>query len=483
MNVSVDAHTPSAESPRTPPPQVPLERAGYLEAAHHLSNPFVVDRQSGEWIDLDTFLGNGDYGQVVAEKRVRLRIEMLDGVVRYVCPRCQEPMTLASVPVRTRDSTRFYFKHAHETGKCNGVAGLGERAICALKFNHQKEGRDHVRFKERLLDSLSADPSFAQTKAETRFVDVGGVRWRQPDVQSKADGRTIAFEVQLSTTFLHVIAERMRFYARNEAALVWLFRDLNVSDFRQAEDDIFYANNRNAFRLTEETVVRSKERQRFALECAWLEPKIQGGLVRDVEQRAVIDFCDLHFDVSSVGVPRAFYFDYDAARARAEKIVDGFDLRQRFETHWLAGAEDHDEWLALRTEFRGRRIELPEWPKSLDGFPQLLNMLYSVKHWRAIGYRYKSLVEIAHHLHDRRKGFLWLFHHSLDAYGRVDAFKQMDIGPNCYGAKVERYRGVLLTNPQYAFDGKYVDLAQFLFPELPEKAFHRGIREREATAH
>src|SRR5690606_2996205 len=123
--------------------------------------------------------------------------------------------------------------------------------------------------------------------------------------------------------------------------------------------------------------------------------------------------------------------------------------------HWLAGAQDHDAWLELRQQFRKKNIELPEWPKSLDGFPQLLNMLYSIKHWRVIGYGHKSLVEVAHYLHDRRKGFLWLFHHSLDAYGRVDAFKQMDIGQKRYGAKVERYRGMLLSDPQYASDGKH----------------------------
>lgn len=70
----------------------------------------------------------------------------------------------------------------------------------------------------------------------------------------------------------------------------------------------------------------------------------------------------------------------------------------------------------------------------------------------------------------------------MDANGRVDAFKQMDIGPKRYGAKVERYRGMLLSDPQYASDWKHFDLARFLFPEMPEMAFRSVAGEGEAPA-
>ncbi|HOZ25711.1 MAG TPA: DUF6035 family protein [Hyphomonadaceae bacterium] len=469
MTTPIERATPGREAREVNRENHVPQAFGAPVPAHQQSNPFVLDRESGAWIDLRTFLGDSDYGDVVS-KRMALRLSLAEGVARYVCPRCGEPMTLASVPVRVREPTRFYFKHRYETGECSGTSGLGERAICALKFNHQKEGWEHKRFKERLLESLAADPAFSDTKAETRFVDAGGQRWRQPDVQTNAGGQRIAFEAQLSTTFIHVIAERMKFYAQNDAALVWLFRDLNINDFRQAEDDIFYANNRNVFRLTDETVALTKAESRFALECVWLEPIPDAGHVRDIERRSVVYFSELQFDVAASGAPRAFYFNYDAERAKAILHAADIDLRQRFEAHWLESVSDQTAWLLLRKELHERGIEVPEW-SSLDGFQQLLDMLYSVKHWKVIGSRHRSMVEKAHYLHDRRKGFLLLFHHALKAFGRVDAFKQEDVGKNRFSVKVEAYRAKLRNDPTYAFDGRYVDLAMLLFPEIPTKAF------------
>src|SRR3546814_8121637 len=87
-------------------------------------------------------------------------------------------------------------------------------------------------------------------------------KWRQPDVQTTRGGKRWAIEIQLSTTFVHVIAERMKFYRENAGLMLWLFKDLDLEAFRLSEDDLFFSNNRNAFRVTPATLARSQRADR-----------------------------------------------------------------------------------------------------------------------------------------------------------------------------------------------------------------------------
>lgn len=436
-----------------------------LVPAEQRSHPEVIDRVNGDWVGLEAFLAGMDHGEIVEKVRVGPRAQLADGTGRFVCPYCEQPMFLAAIPVK-RSEKRFYFKHVHDTGQCAGPAGQSASQINARKFNGAKESELHRLVKTRLVASLEVDPAFTDIRPEARYIDEDGVQWRQPDVQSRYLDSPIAFEVQLSTTFLHVIAQRMKFYRRNHVFLLWLFRDLDCRHFRQSEDDLFYTNNRNAFRVTEESEALSKQSNRFALECMWHEPTVhESGVVDQVSSRTVF-FDELTKDVSAQGIPRCFYFDYESARPSAERCADGYALRQRFEAHWLAGREAGEEWDALSVKLERRGHVLPRYPTHEDGFHQLFDMLYSVKHGKVVGAKHGSLVKMAHYLFDRRKGFLLLFHYALSAYGRVEAFKMADTGSNPFSDKVEGYRAKLKSAPEYAFDSKHVGLVRFLFPEI-----------------
>lgn len=262
------------------------------------------------------YMGEGDYGTVIEQKRVALKL-LNSGELRYVCPACEGAMTLASRKIRERSVQRFYFKHADEDSPCVGLRGLTATQICIRKFAHCKEGALHKQVKAWLEESMSADPEFSGINPERHWKDIDGNGWRQPDVQSTWRGQRFAFEAQLSTTFLHVIAERMRFYERNQGRLLWLFRDLDPEDFKLSEDDIFYSNNRNGFRVTQETVALSKEYRRFALECAWYEPVDMGSHFVDEIRSQIVFFDQLRFDVSATGVPRAHFFSITAKRLRS----------------------------------------------------------------------------------------------------------------------------------------------------------------------
>lgn len=443
-------------------------------AAIERKHPFVLDTETGDDVTLEQFLSNADYGTVVGELRMKLEIDGLDGRPRYVCPlpECRDGMSLKKVKVLDKSPHRFYFKHRHNENKCTGTQHLASSTISAIKFNGAKESRQHIEFKKRVVESIEADPSFEDCATERRWVQADGGRWRQPDVQARRGAQRVAFEVQLSTTFLHVIAQRMKFYRDNHGVLVWLFRDLNFSKYLQAEDDIFYANNRNAFRVTDETVARSKATGRFAMECAWMEPVIKAEGIKE-EQRTVIVFFDqLHFDVGKNGAPRAYYFDCEAARARASQVSATLPAIQRFERYWLARRFDATEWAAVREGLLKLGASVPEYQHS-DPFEQLLNVLYSVKHGRMIGYNYtkQPFADLGHHLFDRRKGFLRVFHLAIAAFDRIEQVKRDDLNGNLEGKARKEETGyfacIKRCDPDYDLPVELRSTVALLFPELP----------------
>lgn len=444
-------------------------------SAKRRTHPHILDLETGSWLTLDEYLGDADYGTVVNEKRVGIRLAQLDGSERYVCPQCHQPMFLASLKIKNQDTDRFYFKHVHETKDCPGTGGLSAHEICARRFAHAKESPAHKRFKELLVGSMEFDSSFSSIEKEARWVDVDGVRWRQPDVQCIHGSQRVAFEAQLSTTFLHVIAERMRFYARNEGHLLWLFRDLDPTHFRLSEDDVFFANNRNAFRVTEETMKLSREAGRFVLECLWLVPELRNGAVVDTPILKIVSFSDLKFDVSRQGAPRAFAFDYDRARELEERRLDGWKLRQDFEEFWLSDQNDDEQWGHLQKQLRAKGIDAPQWPSD-DAARPLLNVLYSVKLWRPVGYSYGSMRDITNYVHDKRKPLFRLYHHALSAYGRINDLKDEDQNQRI-SERVSKFRKQMMTDHAFDWDGQYAGLVKFLFPEIPKEVV-RAISAR-----
>src|SRR3546814_11216340 len=112
--------------------------------------------------------------------------------------------------------------------------------------------------------------------------------------------------------------------------MLWLFKDLEREAFRLSEDDLFFSNNRNACRVTPATLARSQRESRFVLEAAWLEPRLESGVIREVEVRREIFFDELTFDTCSRGIPRAYAFDYEKQKAfRSEERREGKSVSVR----------------------------------------------------------------------------------------------------------------------------------------------------------
>lgn len=450
----------------------------------------VVDRDAGRLVSLAEFLGSSSYGTIIADKRVALENDLIDGRERYVCPQCGKAMVLRSIATEDKSEDRFFFRHRYDTGECAARTDLSPDEICARKFALEKEGAQHKHLKRILVESLAADPRFVSTQTEARWTDADGIRWRQPDVQSQWHGSRVAFEVQLSTTFLHVIAERMSFYRRNKGSLLWLFRDLDPDQFKLAEDDIFYSNNCNGFRVDQESLEQSRIEGRFMLHCAWHEPWLdKAGEPQRRVRRALVGFDDLHFDVSPGGVPRAYFYDHDGALSslreqweqclRTRQAARDQALRHALEDTMISfsmGTDGKLPWLTLRRRFKELGFELPTRLASDDSLLYLLQAAYSAKHGRPIASRLPNLMALAHNLFDRHKEALWVFSIMMGHFARA---RELTANGNVAGWKRKRdsYRkGWELGEDAYAPCRRYDDLLAFLFPEAAARLMQSPAR-------
>ena len=467
----------------------PLQRQAAL--AHQ---PFhgVLDLTTGQSLTLHQFIGEGDYGDLVEKKRLALEHDLLEERVRFVCQRCHKPMVLRSLAVEKHYENRFFLKHRYRSEECGGTKGMTHEGICALKYANTKESPAHKNYKALIEASLAADPSFSDTKPEAAWFGLDGVRWRKPDVKTVRSGQRIALEVQLSTTFVEVVAQRQAFYRRNFGHLIWFFRDLSIAGFRQAEDDIFCSNNRNAFLITEDTLALSQQEGRMAMECAWLEPFMAEGRIEHRQHRQVVFFDQLQFDVSDIGAPRAYFFDYDAARAPLDAVVEARrhkpviveptprdlpppaidfesdtalrDLMEMFFRGFPNHVNNQELWSTVRVRFQRRGFDLPEHVKFDPVFP-LLQAAFSAKLGRPVGCEQLYLIQLANTLFNSHKPALFVFSNMMSHYDRGALLLERG-DRRAWLNKVRQYHQAWMDgDPDFLPEQRYTDLLAFLFPE------------------
>lgn len=81
--------------------------------------------------------------------------------------------------------------------------------------------------KEWIREGLARDSEFSDVVVEGNWTGALTGERRRPDVRAMYRGLPIVFEVQLSSTYLNVIAERRVFYLQEGALLVWVFAEFD----------------------------------------------------------------------------------------------------------------------------------------------------------------------------------------------------------------------------------------------------------------
>jgi hypothetical protein len=434
----------------------------------------VADPQIDEVLDLVTgklapaeSLVTGDYQQVL-EYRLHLMQEMRAGRARHACPICAVPVHL----VRREKERRFHFRHETEDGRCpvKTKGKFSGEQILAMKYDGARESQAHRDMKELIAASLRCDPDFSEVEVEPIWKGIEKNSRRRPDVRALWKGRLpVAFEVQLSTTFLRVIAERREFYMRNGGLLLWVFKDFEMGDARLMQDDIFYNNNRNAFVASPATLEASLKRGKLALDCVWSEPVFEEGRLAWKQERRLATFAELVVDAER---QRVFLFDAEAAKANFDREYESAKLRADFRRYWLKNNREFDElaWNDLRERLASRGVDLPSHPGMGPALYALLDTLYSVAEGRPVGWGHSNLVKIAHHVFERHPGHLWMLKLMLAAHGRGDQIKAEDASRRWRTNKVPVYREAWAAgDDKFDHDPTWDDLVRILFPEIAKE--------------
>jgi hypothetical protein len=434
----------------------------------------VLDSLTGREQPVSEVLGH-DYERLM-QLRLEVKSSIHEGMPRYLCAECFTSVYIC----RRRESRRFFFRHSKEDGRCSAITRgeLSQEQINARKYNGAKESHLHQQMKRWLVESLQASGLFTDVHEEKRWSGSITGEWRKPDVVANLRGLNIAFEVQLSTTFLDVIAERRLFYLKEGGLLFWVFAAFDDDARRLTLDDVFYNNNQNAFIVSQDTRDCSVAERDFFLDCVWTEPL--SALAEPKLSRKRVSFGDLTLDR---GGQRAFYFDCESARSQmeADDAADRATWPSQFEEWFLEIAGRYtslyDQEDALASFPAGVPVHwgdgemLTDTPLRFYGGERrlpvaMLDAFYSAKHGRAVGINRKHFIEVAHYVAASYPHYLLWFRKALEVYRRGSLLKEQDRSGS-WAKRVKAYRQEMEIDPdKYAADQSHQLLFEFLFPEL-----------------
>lgn len=280
--------------------------------------PSVLDGETGEEVFAGPFF-NQDEAAIFEIRR------QLEDAIRnrrdpkYKCYYCNQLIKIRGKAENETKLKRMHFAHQWDSDDCpiKTSQELTQQQIRAIKYNGQKESKLHERTKELVAASLESNrltsKGITEVATETIRRDTSGLlTWRKPDVSAVYHSRQVVFEIQLSTTFLSVIADREYFYQQNRTFIIWIFKFFSEEFDKQrfTEKDVFYGNNQNAFVFDGEAISESKRQQDLILKCLYREPYRVGKQIAYRWQEQLVRLHDLTFDSTRY---KAFFFDVEGA--------------------------------------------------------------------------------------------------------------------------------------------------------------------------
>ncbi|RIV17427.1 hypothetical protein DYU11_31730 [Fibrisoma montanum] len=287
----------------------------------------VLDCETGEEVFAGSFF-NQDESAIFEIRR------QLEDAIRnrrdpkYKCYYCNQLIKIRGKAENETKLKRMHFAHQWDSDDCPIKTShkLTQQQIRAIKYNGQKESKLHERTKELVAASLESNrltnKGITEVATETVRRDTSGLlTWRKPDVSAVYHSRQVVFEIQLSTTFLSVIADREYFYQQNQTFIIWIFKFFSDEFDKQrfTEKDVFYGNNQNAFIFDGEAISESKRQQDLILKCLYREPYRSGQQIAYRWQERSVGLHDLTFDDKNYKV---FLFDVEGATNSIRQEID-----------------------------------------------------------------------------------------------------------------------------------------------------------------
>jgi len=196
---------------------------------------------------------------------------------KFVCKYCGQMVKISGR--KTERGMARFFSHLRDSDDCDykTTTGRTKREINRKKFARCNEGERHKFLKAEIAKYLEQTKGVSDVRTENTVKGNHPIlKWRRPDVIANYRGQDVVFELQLSTTFVSVIAERDMFYRLNKKHIIW------VSNFDEQGEhvdltnmmvkDIYYNNRLNIFIFDIDAQRRSEELGELVLKCNWLKP-------------------------------------------------------------------------------------------------------------------------------------------------------------------------------------------------------------------
>lgn len=298
----------------------------------------VINLRTGDEINADVFFEQeiGEIWKVRLELEKVIREKELPYLICYGCYQC---ITIRGGKTEGDSLRQLYFSHYRDSDECpiKTNSHLSKSDILRYKYNGAKESYLHKETKGLIEKFLLLNQ---KTKGEISFVEPEIVqkdkidisKWRRPDLTSIFINKNLVFEVQLSTTFLSVIADREIFYKENENFILWVFKNFEIETEKQRfmQRDIFYSNNRNAFVLNDEAIEKSIINNDLVLLCHYQIPMIVNKQIIYEWKNKYVYLSDLVFDEKNYKV---YFFNVESkeieVKIELEKILNEEEIQRK----------------------------------------------------------------------------------------------------------------------------------------------------------
>lgn len=234
----------------------------------------VIDTDTGFEISARDFFAQPE--NVIFKVRTELQKSIYLKKPKFVCKYCRQAVKISGRKIERGKAS--FFSHLRDSDECDykTTTGRAERDINREKYARCNEGERHKKLKTKIAELLEMTPGVSDVKVESTIKGNHPIlNWKRPDILASFRGQEIVFELQLSTTFVSVIAERGLFYRLNKKFIIWVFnfdeQDEHVNLDNMMAKDIYYNNKMNVFIFDREAQKESEERGELILKCNWLK--------------------------------------------------------------------------------------------------------------------------------------------------------------------------------------------------------------------
>lgn len=306
--------------------------------------PEVYDLITGEVINSDTFFTQPL--DVVIEVRYQLEkvIQKIHEKEKWmVCHECWTIVKISGSQIEkgNRNNKRFHFQHVGKNVDCSFQNGksLDKDIILARQYQGVKESELHIKLKNFIFQCLLKNEK-SNLGVQLPFIEkyvfsmyMEEYKRKRPDVGCSYKDLYLVFELQLSHTFLSVIAARQHFYESERKFILWIFRRFDSDDEirRLMDNDIFYTNHQNAFVLDAEAEARSAKENDLVLKCYYKQYFLSGNTIDSIIRFSWVKLSDLIFNKETYKV---YYREVLSERKKLQQHL--IELNKKKEEEELA---------------------------------------------------------------------------------------------------------------------------------------------------